>query len=489
MNRLLKIFVGLAVTGGVIVGAPLAQAMEVTGSEHISKSSVGAPADRSAFAAEFTPDGRYAVYYSTATNLGSMPSSTGVYHTYVYDRQLQTTEMVSLNASGQPAVHGGMPLGISDDGRYVFILSDSTDMPGYTQPQIMSNPTFVYVRDRQAGSTARIGDTAWLNIIPSDHSVSADGNLLAFQAITHYGGPEDITTEAYIFNRNTGAKTLLPSGAAQIQLSANGQVAAYKIGAQLYRYTIATAQSSVIGNDLTSFALSPDGSHLVGSVSNPSSGTSDIQYLTLATGDRVTLYSNAQGYGSNGYAFDRLGKRVAMYVVSSEPLEVASKAFVIDVTSSDQVVVDTGLHKASALRLSADGSELLFSSFTRLTGAIDNHQVFTAKLRGADIEAPTVSNLAVNPRLVLVQGTMAISATASDSLSGVSAGEYYMDTDPGMGNGIPMTYSSSTGKIAASRQFTPGTMTPGFHTLYVRAVDGAGNWSTLLSKTFIYIGF
>lgn len=487
MNKLVKILLGaMVIASAAAAQVQPAWAIDVVSCEHVSKSLGGAAADRSAFTSHLTPDGRYVVYSSTATNLGLMVPPQNAYHTYIYDRQQQTTEMMSVNAGGQPAIRGGMPLGISDNGRYVFMYSDSPDMPGYPQSQPMENPSFVYVRDRQTGITTRVGDAEWLSVWPGEHSVSADGNLLAFQVVTHYGGPSDITTKSYIYNRSTNGTITLPNDAGSIQLSANGQYAAYKIGFQLYRYTIATGESIPIATDLSYFALSPDGSHMIGSAQT-SLGW-DVVYISLPANTRQLLYANSQGASSPGYAFDRLGKRVAIYAVSDEPLEVASKAIVMDVTNGDQVVVDTGLHKAPGVVLSADGSEILFSSFTRYSQQIDNHQVFVAKLQATDTVPPTITNLTVNPQLIFFAGNMNISALAGDAQSGIAGGEYSIDTDPGQGNGSPMTYTAATGKITATRAITPGLLSPGIHRIYVRAVDGAGNWSTILSKMFIYIG-
>ena len=65
-----------------------------------------------------------------------------------------------------------------------------------------------------------------------------------------------------------------------------------------------------------------------------------------------------------------------------------------------------------------------------------------------------------------------LTVPASDALSGVVAGEYYFDTDPGPGNGTPMTYG---GGVLST---TIGTgLTVGVYQIGVRAKDAAGNWT------------
>lgn len=80
---------------------------------------------------------------------------------------------------------------------------------------------------------------------------------------------------------------------------------------------------------------------------------------------------------------------------------------------------------------------------------------------------------------------MTMNANATDALSGVAGGEFYIDTDPGQGQGTPMTYSN--GKITASKTIT-GVGT-GQHKVYMRTKDNAGNWSAPVYAQFTYIGF
>jgi hypothetical protein len=102
-----------------------------------------------------------------------------------------------------------------------------------------------------------------------------------------------------------------------------------------------------------------------------------------------------------------------------------------------------------------------------------------------DTAAPTVSNLTLNGGTLgayFSTTVVTIRANANDGLSGVSGGEYYIDMDPGQGNGTPMTFAS--GQISKTTNFSG--LTSGRHTLYVRSKDTAGNWSGVISTTFIF---
>jgi virginiamycin B lyase len=96
-----------------------------------------------------------------------------------------------------------------------------------------------------------------------------------------------------------------------------------------------------------------------------------------------------------------------------------------------------------------------------------------------DKTVPTVSGLTMSSTTFSSGTSVTISANASDTLSGVVGGEYYVDSDPGQGNGTGMTYAG--GAISVTHTITGSK---GNHTLFVRSKDSAGNWSTTVSKTF-----
>lgn len=103
----------------------------------------------------------------------------------------------------------------------------------------------------------------------------------------------------------------------------------------------------------------------------------------------------------------------------------------------------------------------------------------------ADNAPPSISKPTMSPQIVLFRGKVTFSAKTTDTQSGVNSGEFYIDKDPGQGNGSPMKFKNS--KIKGS--VTIKKLKPGVHTLYMRSVDAAGNWSKPVSKKFIYIGF
>ncbi|HYE54339.1 MAG TPA: T9SS type A sorting domain-containing protein [Chitinophagaceae bacterium] len=63
--------------------------------------------------------------------------------------------------------------------------------------------------------------------------------------------------------------------------------------------------------------------------------------------------------------------------------------------------------------------------------------------------------------------------------------EYYFDTDPGLGNGTPITIVPGTNiTTSATVNLNGSALTNGFHRLYIRTQDDAGRWSLTASALF-----
>lgn len=58
-----------------------------------------------------------------------------------------------------------------------------------------------------------------------------------------------------------------------------------------------------------------------------------------------------------------------------------------------------------------------------------------------DNTAPVASNPSWSANPVAVGSNTTLTVAASDSLSGVTGGEYFVGTDPGVGSATAMTYS------------------------------------------------
>ena len=89
-----------------------------------------------------------------------------------------------------------------------------------------------------------------------------------------------------------------------------------------------------------------------------------------------------------------------------------------------------------------------------------------------DLTAPTVGAIEVGTNPLPLGASAQITLQASDSLAGLDRAEYWLGTDAGLGSGTPLAIDGD-GDV----QFSIAGLTTGIHSLGVRVVDRAGNWS------------
>jgi len=124
-----------------------------------------------------SPDGRYIVFSSGATNLVSGGSSGA--HVFLRDRLLGTTELVSLSSAGAPGNSISLDPTLSDDGRFVAFESAASNLvPGDTNGR-----DDIFVRDRVLATTELV--SVGLAGVPASDtsfytSITPDGRFVSF---------------------------------------------------------------------------------------------------------------------------------------------------------------------------------------------------------------------------------------------------------------------------------------------------------------------
>ena len=147
---------------------------------------------------DMTPDGRFVVFASAASNL-VVGDTNGVGDVFVRDRRSGVTERVSVGPKRVQGNGDSNFLGlstapaISDDGRYVAFKSDASNLVKGDR----NNLTDVFVRDRGAGVTERISGAGG----GDDPGISPDGNFVAFETFDFDG---DFADDIYLRDRTTG---------------------------------------------------------------------------------------------------------------------------------------------------------------------------------------------------------------------------------------------------------------------------------------------
>ncbi len=147
-----------------------------------SLSSAGVQGNNESSPALISNNGRYVAFASRSSNLVGDDTNFS-YDIFVRDLQGNTTERVSVSSSEEQAYNGAEQFGlaISADGRYVAFASGSANLVDDDS----NGAVDIFVRDRQAGTTARVsvgssgvqgnGDSLYA-------AISSDGRYVAFQS-------------------------------------------------------------------------------------------------------------------------------------------------------------------------------------------------------------------------------------------------------------------------------------------------------------------
>ena len=197
------LLVGLA--AGLVLLPSAGAAVGVT--TRLSVGPNGAQADGRSFVPALSSDGRYAAFYSDASNLVAGDSN-NARDVFVRDLQSGETTRVSIGPAGVQASGDSFEPAVSGDGRFVAFSSAAANLvAGDT-----NNANDVFVRDRQANATTRVSvglAGAQANGGSDAPSLSGDGRYVAFTsaATNLVDGDTNAQRDAFIFDRQTGTTT------------------------------------------------------------------------------------------------------------------------------------------------------------------------------------------------------------------------------------------------------------------------------------------
>jgi len=276
--------------------------------EIVSVNSAGAFANDESFDPNISGDGRYVVYHSWATNLSS--PSDGGFDVYLYDRLLDTTELISVGLSGANSIGTSIRAEVSDDGRYVVFESDSTNLVSGD----LTNRSDIFLYDRQTGSMQRVSENlagGEANGNSESASISADGRFVAFlsNASDLVVGDTNGRSDVFLWDRVTGdtqrvslttagAQTSLSSFSADI--SGDGRYIAFDQGndGDLYLYDRLNGTVEFIADQGRDPSLSHDGQ-------------------VVAFASQATLTPNSSSTTAQVFVYDRTANQLELASVST----------------------------------------------------------------------------------------------------------------------------------------------------------------------------
>lgn len=163
-----------------------------------------------------TPDGRYVAFVSAASDLVSGDTN-GIPDVFVRDLQAHTTTLVSVGATSNNLWSSSESPEITPDGRYVVFYSTATNLVAG-----VTTTGEIYVRDLIAGNTIWASAdanalfqsvTGGTNEVSCNFSISADGQFVGFEACTNPPSGPDMSGIILRYNVLTGATDLVYSNA------------------------------------------------------------------------------------------------------------------------------------------------------------------------------------------------------------------------------------------------------------------------------------
>lgn len=415
----------------------------VTEVELISISTTGGTADGNSSVMEITDDNRYVLFESYASDLVAGDSN-GTWDIFLRDRSLNTTELISMTSDGSPTSSPSYDPRMSDDARYIAFESYATDLVEGDTNGVLD--VFVYDRDtdtttlisRMSGEDGAIGGAASQNV-----SVSDDGSLVVFDTYAPLD-PADILMfgqrDIYIRNTSTNISTPLSMTSAGTwgngasygpQISGNGDYVVFtseatnlesgdangatdifikKPSATGSIWRINKSSSGEEANGDSSGALISDDGHYISYtssasnlVSDDTNGEGDI-FLYDYFEDETILISRANGTGEVGNAesyFAQVNEEGTHVVFISEASNLVEgdtngteDVFVYDIeeqtvsrVSTDEEGNEIFDHIIGYTNISPDGSTVVYNSYTEELGELSTTDVSNIYLAQIEPEA------------------------------------------------------------------------------------------------------
>lgn len=193
----------------------------------VSKSSAGAVANGTSFFPKITPDGRYIVYSSIASNLVSGDTN-GVYDLFRHDVLSGETLRISLASSGAQGDRDSFTGFPSDNGQVISFFSLATNLvAGDT-----NGAADVFVRDLKSQATTRVSVAAGGGQLPGqlsatqwDRAISSGGRYVVFDTLdAAEPGDANGQSDVYRHDRVTGTTSRVSLGSGGVEGNASSFV-------------------------------------------------------------------------------------------------------------------------------------------------------------------------------------------------------------------------------------------------------------------------
>jgi hypothetical protein len=304
-----RVLAAAVAVAAVVGSAPVpAQAAPAT-TMRVSIATSGAQANGPSAPIAVTPNGRFVLFDSTASNL--VPGDTnGKADVFVRNRRTGRTSRVSVGVDGRQANAASVGESITPDGRFVVFISAATNLT--REPDRNGEPD-VFVRDRARGTTTRASvrpgggayhDGPFGGL--AGGQISANGRWVTFGEYVPLRPTGCCAGErTFVHDRVTGATRRIDSGYAfvlPVAISANGQeVVATRQDVDQNSIAIVlrnrvTGRSTLVvpprPGPLAGLVMTADAHYLAFAVLNTAASGWDVLRWNRVTGRFVTVIGN-----------------------------------------------------------------------------------------------------------------------------------------------------------------------------------------------------
>lgn len=207
-----------------------------------SVSSAGVQADRDSSEPNTAGDGTFVSFFSLALNLA--PNSTGAFESFLRNRTTLLTTRVSQTTGGDPANSNSLSVVVSANG-FTSFESGASNL-------VANNQVNVFRHDSQTGQTLLVSVSN--GGIPGNDfsglsSISADGNLIAFQSSATNLVPGSVAGISDILIRDVAAGTTNSVSVDSAGVSGNGSSQAPRIAADGGAIAFASLATNLVAGD------------------------------------------------------------------------------------------------------------------------------------------------------------------------------------------------------------------------------------------------
>lgn len=220
---------------------------EMKTTERVSVSTLGVESNAHSYNPLISADGRFVSFNSTASNLVDGDSN-NVIDVFVHDRQLKTTNRVSVSSSGEQGNRLSYARSISADGRYLVFSSDASNLVASDT----NSQGDIFVHDQELGITQRVsvsssGEQA--NKFSSVHHISADGRYVIFNssASNLVVGDTNGTPDIFVHDRELKKTERVSVSSSGAQARAGSFYPSISVDGR-YAAFISTANNLVVGD-------------------------------------------------------------------------------------------------------------------------------------------------------------------------------------------------------------------------------------------------